>query len=158
MWRNRRELLLKRLRQTRDALLQVLLDKPSLPLPLGDGHLDDLTAPCDEIGEKPRRFVLERTDVQLCRRGEMGDHHGIDGIRLGALAQGLRERVDMGRVHHNNGQPSAASYHGCFARRREGSPPPPSRSHPSLRQQPPRAPKARDGRSMRQVPWHPGSC
>jgi hypothetical protein len=61
----RREFLLRRLQQTRDALLQMLLDNPPLPLPLGDDHLDDLTAPCDEIGEKPRRFVLERTDVRL---------------------------------------------------------------------------------------------
>jgi hypothetical protein len=55
VWRNRREFLFKRLQQARDVLLQVLLDKPSPPLPLGDDHLDDLTTPCDEIGEKPSR-------------------------------------------------------------------------------------------------------
>jgi hypothetical protein len=49
LWRNRREFLLKRLQQARDALFQVLLDKPPSPLPLGDDHLDDLTTPCDEI-------------------------------------------------------------------------------------------------------------
>jgi hypothetical protein len=41
--------------QTRDALLQMLLDK--LPLPLGDDHLDDLAALGDETGEKLRRLV-----------------------------------------------------------------------------------------------------
>jgi hypothetical protein len=64
LWRNRREFLLKRLQQARDALLQVLLDKPSPPLPLGDDHLDDLTTPCDEIGEKPSRFITKPMDTQ----------------------------------------------------------------------------------------------
>jgi hypothetical protein len=63
LWRNRREFLLKRLQQARDALLQVLLDKPSPPLPLGDDHLDDLTR-CDEIGEKPNRFITKPMDTQ----------------------------------------------------------------------------------------------
>jgi hypothetical protein len=73
----------------------MLLDKP--PLPLGDVHLDDLRAPCDEIGQKARRFVLERTDVQLCRRGEMGDRHGIDGIGLARLPKAwARGRTSAG--------------------------------------------------------------
>jgi hypothetical protein len=64
LWRNRREFLLRRLQQARDVLLQVLLDKPSPPLPLSDDHLDDLTTLCDEIGEKPRRFITKPMDTQ----------------------------------------------------------------------------------------------
>jgi hypothetical protein len=66
---------LKRLQQARDALLQVLLDKPSPPLPLGDDHLDDLTTPCDEIGEKPSLFITKPWTPKLNpkRRSRQGD-------------------------------------------------------------------------------------
>ncbi len=55
----RREFLLKRLQLTRDALLQPLRGKLSLPLPLGDDHLDDLAAP--RAPRTSRRAPSERS-------------------------------------------------------------------------------------------------
>jgi hypothetical protein len=111
----RGELLFERLDETRDALLQMFVGE----LPLGDDHLDDLAASCDKTSEKLRRFVRERADFRLHRRGEKGDHAGIDWIGLAAVAQSLCEGADLGRVYNDNGQPSEAAYNGCFARRRE---------------------------------------
>jgi hypothetical protein len=76
-----------------------------LPLPLGDNRLDDLAASCDKTSEKLCRRVRERPEVRLGCLGEMGDHHGIDRIGLGALVQGLRRATHLGLVHHANRQP-----------------------------------------------------
>ena len=87
----------------------MLLDKPSLPLPLGDNHLDDLAAPRHETGEKPRRFVLERPNVWLRRLGEMGDP--------GASIESVLARLPLARAKERTsasfttttGNPAAAA-------------------------------------------------
>ena len=55
------QLLLERRDQAGDALFDALDLRAPLPIALGDDHLDDLSAPRDELGEQPGRLVGERT-------------------------------------------------------------------------------------------------
>ena len=70
----------------------------SMPVLLGHDHLDDLPSSADKLRESAGLRIGERADFRFGGRDEGGNHRGIDRIGLGALAQGIGEEADLGRI------------------------------------------------------------
>ena len=80
-----------------------------LTLAFGADHLDDLPASCDQIGEKPSRFIRQGADRRPGRFSEMSDHGGVDRIGFRPFAKGVGERPDLRRIDDDNGVPAPGS-------------------------------------------------
>src|SRR5208283_152072 len=112
------ELFLERLAQARDAFLEPWVCAP-FALTFGRHHLDDLAAAAHKIGKQTRGFVRQNAQARLGRRDEARDDRGIDRVRLGSLAQRLRDRQNIRRrgAGDHKGWPrrSARLFHHAFS-------------------------------------------
>ncbi len=76
-------------------------------LSFGRHHLDDLAAPCDEIGEEPGRGVRQGPDLGPGGAGELGDDGGVDPVGLGVPLGRLGVGPDLRRIDDHERQAGA---------------------------------------------------
>src|SRR5262245_48442919 len=91
-----RELPLERLHEPANALLDAGIG-PFLALLLGSDHLDDLAPAGDKIGKLLGGLVGQRPWCDAGRFAEVGNHAGIDRVRLRALTDGFGQGPDLCR-------------------------------------------------------------
>jgi hypothetical protein len=100
----RREFRLQGRQQTGHTLLQRLAGQALLALTLGDDHVDDLTAPCEQIGQTLGIGIAQRPHGRLGRCDEVGNDASVQRIGLGALTQCQSKGANLSGSDNDHGQ------------------------------------------------------
>jgi len=79
-------------------------DRAMQAVPFGREHAHHLPPACHEVGERAGFVVAQGLDRRPRHLREMGQHAGVERIRLGELADGAREVAGLAGIDDRDGE------------------------------------------------------